>query len=61
MSKKNSRKGDTFLTFAVAGLVIGLVCLRAPVGLPALLLGAVCLAAWFFVRSQDNADRRASR
>lgn len=61
MSKKNSRKGDTFLTFAVAGIVIGLVCLRAPVGVPALLLGVICLAAWFFVRAQDNADRRTSR
>ena len=61
MSKKNSRKGDTFLTFAVAGLVIGLLCLRAPVGVPALLLGLVCLAVWFFVRAQDNADRRAGR
>ena len=58
---KNSRKGDTFLTFAVAGLVIGLVCLRAPIGVPALLVGVVCLAAWFFVRSQDNAARRAGR
>lgn len=58
---KNSRKGDTFLTFAVAGLVIGLLCLRAPVGLPSLLVGVICLAAWFFVRAQDNADRRANR
>ena len=58
---KNSRKGDTFLTFAVAGIVIGLLCLRAPVGVPALLLGVACLAVWFFVRAQDNADRRAGR
>ena len=58
---KNSRKGDTFLTFAVAGIILGLLCLRAPVGVPALLLGLVCLAVWFFVRAQDNADRRAGR
>ena len=58
---KNSRKGDTFLTFAVAGIILGLLCLRAPVGVPALLVGLVCLAVWFFVRAQDNADRRAGR
>lgn len=58
MSKKNRRKGDTFLTFGIAGIIIGIFFMRAPIGLPALLVGAICLAAWFFMRAQDNGDRR---
>lgn len=60
MSTKNSRKGDTFLTFGVAGIFFGLITLGAPAGIPLLIIGLVCLGAWWFTRAQDNAQKRAS-
>lgn len=60
MSKKNARKGDTFLTFGIAGIFFGLITLGAPAGIPLLIIGLVCLGAWWFTRAQDNAQKRAS-
>lgn len=58
MANKNSRKGDALLGFGVLGIIIGLLLFRAPIGVPALLVGLICLACWFFVRSQSNKERQ---
>lgn len=58
MANKNSRKGDALLGFGIAGLILGVLLFRAPIGIPAILVGLGLIAAWLYVRSQDNSERR---
>ena len=58
MASKNKRKGDGLLGFGIVAIILGVLLLGAPIGLPLLLVGIICLAAWMFVRRENSADKR---
>ena len=58
MASKNKRKGDGFLGFGVVAIILGVLLLGAPIGLPLLIVGVICLAVWMFVRRESSADKR---
>ena len=58
MASKNKRKGDGLLGFGIVAIILGVLLLSAPIGLPLLIVGVICLAAWMFARRESNADKR---